>query len=122
LLIFSTAFGSCLGGGDWLCLSERESTLYAPDCCLWSLPGNNEVIGLWIVAPFSGDFLISLNNLPIAVLMACAAIELGGRIGLTPIVAHFTALAVVCQFVVLNQLLDASNDLGVAGLFRLDRA
>lgn len=42
---------------QWL---QRHS-LYAPDEGNWANPGNNELIGLWCVAPFSGDFLISLT-------------------------------------------------------------
>jgi hypothetical protein len=44
----------------WL---QRHS-LYAPECLHWSNPGGNELLGLWMVAPFSGDFFIPLANFP----------------------------------------------------------
>lgn len=98
---------------QWL----HAGSLYAPDCCQWSFPGNNEIIGFWIVAPFSGDYLISLNNLPATVLLACATVDVGKKLGLTPTLLHLTTFAVVSNYIVLNQLLDASNDVAVAGLF-----
>jgi hypothetical protein len=98
---------------QWL----HAHSLYAPDCFHWSNPGNNELVGLWLVAPFSGDFLIGLMNLPAALLLACAAVELGRGVGLMRGLAHLAALAVVCNFVVLNQLVDAENDVAAAGLF-----
>jgi len=95
----------------------HAGSLYAPDCGLWSIPGNNEVIGLWLVAPFSGDFMIGLNNVPAAILFACAAVDVGKQLGLSSALAHATGFAVVSTFVVLNQLLDASNDVAVAAAF-----
>jgi len=95
----------------------QAGSLYAPDNCLWSSPGNNEILGLWLVAPFSGDFLIAFNNLPASILLACAAVEVGKQLGLSAALAHVTSFAVVSNFIVLNQLLDASNDVPVAALF-----
>jgi hypothetical protein len=95
----------------------QAGSLFAPDNCLWSFPGNNEVLGLWFIAPFSGDFLIGLNNLPVAILLACASIEVGKNLGLSDSLAHWTSFGVVSNYIVLNQLLDASNDIGVAALF-----
>lgn len=131
-IVFALWFGHTLTSGllklpsDWDTLHYhlpiivhwlQAGSLYAPDCCLWSSPGNSEIIGLWLVAPFSGDFLIGLNNLPVCILMACAAVEAGRSLGLSRGLAHLTAFALMANFVVLNQLLDASNDIGVAALF-----
>ncbi len=44
----------------WLQAGSLEMT----DCARWSSPGNNELWALWAAAPFSGDFLVSVNNLP----------------------------------------------------------
>jgi hypothetical protein len=95
----------------------QTGSLYAPHCRHWSNPGNNEILGLWFVAPYSGDFLIALNNLPATVLLACAAVEVGKNLGLSSALAHATGFAVVSNYVVMNQLLDASNDVAVAALF-----
>lgn len=91
--------------------------LYAPDCHHWSNPGNNELLALWAVAPFSGDFLAALNNLPATVLLALAAIQVGRCVGLSRDFSHLAALAVVSVNVVQQQLVDASNDVAVAALF-----
>ncbi|MBI3462296.1 MAG: hypothetical protein HY000_04440, partial [Planctomycetes bacterium] len=98
---------------QWL----HAGSLYAPDCAHWSFPGNNELIGLWMVAPFSGDFLISLINLPAAILLAAAAVELGRCIGLSPPMRHLAALAVVSHQVLVQHLINQKNDLAVAGFF-----
>jgi hypothetical protein len=51
----------------------RDRTLYMPDCAFWYVPANNGLIGLWCVAPFSGDFLFALNNVPTIVLLVLLA-------------------------------------------------
>ncbi|MCI0637897.1 MAG: hypothetical protein L0Y72_11710 [Gemmataceae bacterium] len=95
----------------------HAQSLYAPDCFHWSYPGNNELLGFWLVAPFSGDFFIGLNNLPAAVLLATQAVQLGLTLGLSRGLAHLAAFAVVSNFVVLNQLTNAENDVAAAALF-----
>src|SRR5262249_5000307 len=39
---------------QWL----RAQSLYVPDQAVWFVPGNNELLGVWLTAPFSGDFWI----------------------------------------------------------------
>jgi hypothetical protein len=95
----------------------QARSLYAPDGLRWSDPGNNELITLWLVAPFSGDFLYALTNLPVAVLLACASVELGRQLGLSASFRHLAGLAVVTNFVVFKQLVDTENDVAVAALF-----
>src|SRR5260370_29625358 len=95
----------------------HAETFYAPDSACWSCPGNKEIIGGWLVALFSGDFLIGLNNLPAAILLALAAVEVGRQLSLSSALANLTGFAVVSNYVVLNQLLDASNDVAAAALF-----
>jgi hypothetical protein len=95
----------------------QARSLYAPDGLRWSDPGNNELVTLWAVAPFSGDFLYALTNLPAAVLLACASVELGRLLGLTVSFRHLAGLAVVTNFVLLKQLIDTENDVAVAALF-----
>jgi hypothetical protein len=89
--------------------------LYSEDCAVWYNPCNNELVGLWMVAPFSGDFLIALNNLPAGIVFVLATVGLGGQLGLGRGLGHLTALAALANFAVVRQLLDAGNDVPVAG-------
>ncbi|HUT91539.1 MAG TPA: hypothetical protein VMY37_18720 [Thermoguttaceae bacterium] len=95
----------------------REGTLYVPDCAFWYCPGNNEVLGLWLVAPFSGDYLIALGNLPAAILLAAAAVELATACGVSRPLCHLTGMAIVTTRPMLRQLVSAENDVAVAALF-----
>jgi hypothetical protein len=95
----------------------QARSLYAPDGLRWSDPGHNELVTLWLVAPFSGDFLYALTNLPAAVLLACASVEFGRQLGLSASFRHLAGLAVVTNFVVFKQLIDTENDVAVAALF-----
>jgi hypothetical protein len=58
-----------------------------------------------------------LGNIPATLLLAFGALELGRLLGLVPIVRHSAAAAVMCNFVVMKQLVDAENDVAAAGLF-----
>jgi hypothetical protein len=98
---------------QWL----RVGSLYAPDCAFWSNPGNNELLGLWLAAPFSGDFLVALNNIPAVVVLPIAAVELAARVGLTRPLCHLTGFAAFASYPMVKQMLDAENDLAVAALF-----
>lgn len=95
----------------------QAGSLYAPDGLRWSDPGNNELLALWLVAPFSGDFLYALGNLPAVVLLACGTVELGRQIGLSGTWRNLAALVNVTNFVALKQLVDAENDVAVAACF-----
>jgi len=92
----------------------QAHSLYSQDCAVWYDPSNNELFGLWMVAPFSGDFLIALNNLPAVILFVLATIGLGRQLGLRGNSCHLTALAALANFAVVRQLLDAGNDVPVA--------
>lgn len=94
----------------------QAQSLYTPDCLRWSDPGNNELITLWLVAPFSGDFLYALTNLPSVVLLVCVSVEFGRLLGLPHPWRNITAMAAVTNFVVLKQLTDTENDVAVAAL------
>jgi hypothetical protein len=98
---------------QWL----RAGSLYAPDCAFWSNPGNNELLGLWLAAPFSGDFLVTLNNIPAVVLLPIASVELATRVGLARPLSHLTGFAAVAAYPVVKQMLDTGNDVAVAALF-----
>jgi hypothetical protein len=95
----------------------RNGTLYVPACAFWYSPGNNEALGLWLVAPFSGDFLIALNNLPALILLASAAVELLSAFGVSPSLSHLASMAIVATRATWRQIVSAENDVAVAALF-----
>jgi hypothetical protein len=95
----------------------QSRSLLARDSNQWTSPGNNELLALWATAPFSGDFLASLNNLPITILFACSAISLGRVIGLPTTFAHLNAVALTTNFIVLIQLTNNQNDVATAACF-----
>jgi hypothetical protein len=98
---------------QWL----RAKTLTNINSSSWFHPGNNELIGLWCVGPFSGDFLIALNNIPAVFVMGLGARELAMRLGARRSTAHLTGLASLTPYVVRAQLLNSENDVAAAGLF-----
>ncbi len=95
----------------------RDRTLYVPDCAFWYVPANNGLIGLWCVAPFSGDFLFALNNVPATVLLVLAAVELAAQLRLSPAVCHLTGMAVAATQPTVRQIVSAENDVAAAALF-----
>jgi hypothetical protein len=80
------------------------------------VPANNEVIGLWLVGLFSGDFMIGFLNLPAACLLVLGTLELGRQIGVPTPFRHLLALVVVTTEVVIHQALTAKNDTAVVAL------
>ncbi len=95
----------------------QAGSLYVPDCPVWYNPGNNELLGLWIVAPFSGDFLIGLNNVPACLLLALGSLELARILGIRSPLDHLVALAVTATQVFYRQLVDNENDVAGAALW-----
>lgn len=95
----------------------QHGSLYVPEHHLWSNPANNELITLWVVGPFSGDFFYSLSNLPAVFLTVRGALEVGRNIGLSFCFRQLAALAVVTHQMVQVQLQGAGNDMAAAGLF-----
>lgn len=83
----------------------------------WSNPANSEVLGLWFAAPFSGDFLVPLNNLPVMVVWIAATIELGRRLGMSGWWPHLAAIACIAVHTTVHETDDASNDLMVPAFF-----
>jgi hypothetical protein len=120
------ADGLCVFPSDWDTLMYhlplvdhwlQAHSLYAPASSFWFSPGNNEVVALWMVAPFTGDFLYALNNLPAAVLLALATLELAKNLDISRGLSHLAALAVVSQFILFRQLVENENDVAVAAAF-----
>lgn len=98
---------------QWL----RARTLNNTNSSSWFHPGNNELLGMWFVGPFSGDFLIGLNNIPAVAVLGLGTREMGRRLGLRRVPAHLAGLAAVTPYVVTRQLLDSENDVAVAAMF-----
>lgn len=95
----------------------QQGHLGPSGCAIWQFPGNNELLALWMTAPFSGDFLVSLANLPVACLLALATVDLAHQLRLGRAMSHLAGLAAVSNYVVLRQLVDNENDIAVAALF-----
>lgn len=95
----------------------QTSSLYVPECAVWFVPGNNELMGLWWGAPFTGDFWVGLMSVPGALLLALGTYELGRVIGLMPLLRHSAVIAVLGSSVMFHQITSAKNDVAVAGLF-----
>ncbi len=131
-VLFALLLGHVIEGGvfqfptDWDSLMYHiplidhwlaAGSLYAPASPRWYEPANNELIGLWMVAPFSGDFLISLNNFPAIAILVGSLIMLLDELKVSLLIRHAGALLVVSHYVVMRQTLDAGNDLPVAAFF-----
>lgn len=93
------------------------ASLYIPDCPRWPDPANNELLALWMVAPFSGDFLITLNNLPAFVILALGTVMLLETLRVSRLIANLGALLAVSKYVVMRQAMVPENDLAVAAFF-----
>ena len=98
---------------SWL----QSGSLYAPDCANWFLAAGNEALGLWIVGPFSGDFLIGLNNVPIVILLTVSMYELSRQLGLKNCWPLLATVASLLLHTLWHESDDASNDLPVAAYF-----
>jgi hypothetical protein len=98
---------------SWL----QAGALSVPGSSVWYNAGNSELLGLWAVAPFSGDFWIPLSGLPACVLLGLGIYQLSGQAGIRPILRHATTAAVLGTSVVETQLTSIENDVAGAGLF-----
>lgn len=95
----------------------QAESLYAPDAPMWWTSANAEVVGLWMVAPFSGDFFIGLGNVPFIILWVLAAIDTGRLVGLSVAWKHIAALAMLAIHTTFHEAEKAMNDLAVAACF-----
>jgi hypothetical protein len=98
---------------EWL----QSASLYVPDSSYWWTPGVGEISVLWMVAPFSGDFLYSLGNVPFVVLWALGSYRLSRELRLPPKWAHLAAMSAMLVFTTLDELDDCQNDIAIAALF-----
>lgn len=95
----------------------QTGSLAATESPRWSNPANSELLGLWFAIPFSGDFLVPLNNLPVVILWVAAAIELSRLFGLSGWWPHLAAAACIAVHTTVHETDDASNDLMVPACF-----
>ncbi len=96
----------------------QHGSLYAPEFgANWFLAANNEVLALWMTAPFSGDFLAALNNVPALIIWATALFQLGRQFGLRRWWPHLTTFLTMLMLTVDQQYNNMSNDLPVAAFF-----
>ena len=96
----------------------QQGSLYVPDFgANWFLAANNEVLALWLTAPFSGDFLAALNNVPAIVIWATALVQLGRQLGLRGSWAHLAAFVTMMVLTLDQQYHNISNDIAVAAYF-----
>lgn len=91
----------------------QAKSLYAPESAHWSLAGNSELLAAWMIGPFSGDFLVALNNVPVVVVWAAAAVALARGLGMSGAWPHLSAFATLNLHTLLHETDDASNDLMV---------
>ena len=91
----------------------QSGSLYVPDDANWFLAANSELLGAWMVGPFSGDYLIALNNVPVMVVWAAAGLSLGRQLGMTGWWPHLATLSMLSVHTTLHETDDASNDLMV---------
>ena len=90
-------------------------SLYAPNFgAHWFLAASNELLGLWLCTPFSGDFLASLANVPLLIVWTAALFGFGRQLGLSPAWAHLTAFISLVPQTVLQQCDNMSNDMAVS--------
>lgn len=121
LLRFPTDFDSLMYHMPLIDHWLQAGKLYAPDSASWWSPGNSELIAAWMTGPFSGDFLVALNNVPVVIVWAAAALEVARRLGMTGVWPHLAAIATLSVHTLLHETDDASNDLMV-GAFGLAAA
>lgn len=95
----------------------QHESLLTQDCAFWYVPGNNELIGYWLVAGQSGDFWAGLNNLPVFILLVCASLELMIALRIRWHQRFLATIAIVSSFVFARQLISQENDVAVGTLF-----
>ena len=95
----------------------QSQSLAATESARWSTPAQSELLGVWFTGPFTGDFLIALNNVPIIIVWATAVIEFSRQLGCRGWWPHLTSIACLLVHVSIRQTVDASNDLMVVAFF-----
>lgn len=92
----------------------QTQTICSRDCAVWYNPSGNELMGVWLAAPFSADFLVVLTNLLTGMGFVLGMLELGRQLGLMSPLLHLTCLAAISNIAFLRQMQDTCNDVPVA--------
>ncbi len=95
----------------------QAQSLYAPDCRQWTTPANNELMSLWAVAPFSGDFLACLGSVFPTIVLGTSTVGVCLHLGLPGMASHLGGLAVTTNLIVFRQLANLDTDVAVAASF-----
>lgn len=98
---------------QWL----QTGSLAATRITRWSDPANGELWGMWFAAPFSGDFLVGIANVPVVIVWATGLLELGVQLGLSGRLRHAAAIASLAVYTTVHETDDLSNDLMVVAFF-----
>ncbi|WP_168567226.1 hypothetical protein [Crateriforma spongiae] len=93
-----------------------EGSIYTPRNMKWFFPGNSEVLILWCVGLFSGDFLAPIANLIGVSLLVCSSLSLLKMLNVSGLFRHLVCFVVVANDVVWHQLVDNKNDIAAVGL------
>ncbi len=95
----------------------QSKSLFSPLCMHWSCPGNNELIGCWLLIFFDSDFLIGLNNLPSIAILTAAVFLCIRQIGFSSLLAFGLTILALSNEVAFRQVCDQENDVAVAAFF-----
>jgi hypothetical protein len=120
-----SVFGICDLPRDWDSLAYhmpivdhwiQTGNLWNQSCAFWYVPGNNELWAYLIVAPFSGDFCINLNNVPTVLLFGFSLLAWGRELGMPNGVNAMLLVSISVTQPVWRQSISAENDVAVAAL------
>jgi len=98
---------------DWL---QGHSLIIQSSPC-WFMPGNSELISLWLIIPFHNDLFVNLQNFPFLFLALFSIYGLCRKIGVDKKWASYGAILLFSAPIVMSQLGTANNDIGILTLF-----
>lgn len=95
----------------------QTQSLLTTDGSRWTSPGNNELLALWFVCSFSGDFFSSFNNILPLILLGSSVLLFCNLIGLTKILSFLIFFISTVNTVCFKQIVNQENDVSVLALF-----
>jgi hypothetical protein len=95
----------------------QNHSLQSTDGGRWTSPGNNELLALWFVCSFSGDFFASFNNILPSILLGSSILLFCNLIGLTKFFSFLTFFISTVNTVCFKQIANQENDVAVLALF-----
>lgn len=94
----------------------QDKNLLASGDAVWYNPSGNELWGLWLAAPFSGDFWVGLMSVPSFMLLCCGVSHLLKLLRIDHILSVGLTACILGTTVPIRQVYCGKNDLAVAGL------